>query len=99
MLFGLFYYICCMINIDKTILRDIGDTNTAIQALADYLIRNNSIYDIALELSERIIREKSATTASKIVVTEDEYRSIISLFRVKGFNEDGTKSLRGRPKK
>ena len=88
-----------MINIDKTILRDIGDTNTAIQTLADYLIRNNSIFDLALELSERIIREKSATPASKIVVTEDEYRMLISLFRVKGFNEDGTVNKRGRPKK
>ena len=87
-----------MINIDKNILREVSDTNTAIQTLADYLIRNNSIFDIALELSERIIREKSATPASKIVVTEDEYRSIISLFRVKGFNEDGTKSNKGRPK-
>ena len=87
-----------MINIDKTILREVSDTNTAIQNLADYLIRNNSIFDLALELSERIIREKSATPVSKIVVTEEEYRSIISLFRVKGFNEDGTKSLRGRPK-
>ena len=88
-----------MINIDKTILREIGDTNTAIQTLADYLIRNNSIFDIALELSERIIREKSATPASKIVVTEDEYRMLISLFRVKGYNDDGTVSKRGRPKK
>lgn len=88
-----------MINIDKNILREIGDTNTAIQTLADYLIRNNSIFDIALELSERIIREKSATPASKIVVTEDEYRMLISLFRVKGFNEDGTVNKRGRPKK
>ena len=88
-----------MINIDKTILRDVSDTNTAIQNLADYLIRNNSIFDLALELSERIIREKSATPASKIVVTEDEYRMLISLFRVKGFNEDGTVNKRGRPKK
>ena len=88
-----------MINIDKNILRDIGDTNTAIQTLADYLIRNNSIFDLALELSERIIREKSATPVSKIVVTEDEYRSIINLFRVKGYNDDGTVNKRGRPKK
>lgn len=88
-----------MINIDKNILRDIGDTNTAIQELADYLIRNNQIFDIALELSERIIKEKSSTPTSKIVVTEDEYRMLISLFRVKGYNEDGTISKRGRPKK
>ena len=88
-----------MINIDKTILRDVSDTNTAIQNLADYLIRNNSIFDLAFELSERIIREKSATPASKIVVTEDEYRMLISLFRVKGYNDVGTVNKRGRPKK
>ena len=70
-----------MINIDKNILRDIGDTNTAIQELADYLIRNNQIFDIALELSERIIKEKSSTPTSKIVVTEDEYRMLIVLFQ------------------
>ena len=88
-----------MINIDKNILREIGDTNTAIQELADFIIRNNSIFDIAQELAEKIIKEKSVTSPSKIVVTEDEYRSIISLFRVKGYNDDGTLSKRGRPKK
>ena len=88
-----------MINIDKNILREIGDTNTAIQELADFIIRNNSIFDIAQSLAEKIIKEKSVTSPSKIVVTEDEYRSIISLFRVKGYNDDGTLSKRGRPKK
>ena len=88
-----------MVNIDKNILREVSDTNTAIQHLADYLIRNNQIFDIATELAERLIKEKSSTPTSKIVVTEDEYRMLISLFRVKGYNDDGTLSKRGRPKK
>ena len=88
-----------MLFLDKDFKKEMGNRNVSIQELADYLVRNNNVYDIAMELAERIVREREYQPAPKIVVTEEEYHSIISLFRVKGFTASGEKSYKGRPPK
>lgn len=87
-----------MITLDKNLLKDLRDRNVNVQELADFIARNYTVYDIAMDLAERIIKDKASPAPSKIVVTEEEYRTLISLFRVKGFKEDGTADKRGRPK-
>jgi len=87
-----------MLFLDKDFKKEMGNRNVGIQELADYLVRNNTVYDLAMTLAEYIIKERERPSA-KIVVTEDEYRAITSLFRVKGFTASGEKDGRGRPPK
>jgi len=87
-----------MFLLDKDFKKEMRDRNVSIQELADYLVRNNTIYDLAMALSEYIIKDKERPSSSKIVVTEEEYKTITSLFRVKGFTASGEKDMRGRPK-
>lgn len=81
--------------------QDITTFNERVQALADQLARTKTVYDLSMELATYIIKEKDSRLSqkSKIVITESDYRTLMNMFRVKGYNEDGTKSLRGRPKK
>lgn len=88
-----------MLLIDKDFRKEMRDRNLGIQDLADYLVKNNTVYDLAMQLAEYMIKDKEKAPSSKIVVTEEEYKAITSLFRIKGFNEDGTENRRGRPKK
>ena len=61
------------------------------------LLRSNNSIDIAKALAERIINERNSP--NKIVVSQEEMDLIQSLFRVRGYAEDGTPINRGRKPK
>lgn len=88
-----------MLFLDKDFKKEMGNRNVSIQELADYLVRNNTVYDLAMQLAEYIIRERERQPFSKIVVTEAEFQAITSLFRIKGYTATGEKDGRGRPPK
>ena len=73
----------------------IQERNAQIQALADKLVREKTVFDLATELATYMIKERERPT-SKIPVTEQEYQQIINLFRVKGVRPNGEIETRGR---
>lgn len=73
----------------------IQERNAQIQALADKLVREKTVFDLATELATYMIKERERPTA-KIPVTQEEFDQIVSLFRVKGVRVDGTAETRGR---
>ncbi len=68
---------------------------TDITALADYLMRNNSAYELAISLAELMVTAESAKLA-KITVSQEEYNQIMSMFRVRGVKDSGERETRGR---
>lgn len=81
----------------------IQERNGQIQALAQELLKNKNVYDLAQELAEYMIRERERKDISKIAVTQDEFEqinnAIASLFRVRGVRADGEVERRGRKRK
>lgn len=79
--------------------QEIKARNEQIQALAEHLIKTESIWTIALRLSEFMVKEMDKAQPIKIPVTEEEFQALVSLFRIKGTRADGTEERRGRPRR
>lgn len=77
----------------------IKNRNVQIQELAQELLKNKTVLDLATELATYIIKEREKKPEVKIAVTEDELNALISMFRVKGIRADGQEERRGRPRK
>lgn len=77
---------------------EIANFNERVQALADTLMRTESVFTIATRLAEYMIKEKDRIPV-RITVSEDEWVAIQSLFRVRGTRVNGQEERRGRPKK
>lgn len=89
-----------MINIPKNLIKSVIDGTERPSLLETYVMNNFSMGDIIKSFCELLIINESLTR-QPITVTEDEYNSIISLFKVRGQRtmEDGSVILetRGRP--
>lgn len=68
-----------------------------VDKLAMELLKTNNMMDIAAALAERIIAEKEAPR--KIVVSQAEMDLIQSIFRVRGYDENGEVIRQGRPRR
>ena len=86
-----------MLLIDKDYLKAIKEKNVGLQELAEHLVRNNTVYDLAMRLAEYML--KDTPQQQKITVSEEEYGQILSLFKIRGVKDDGSAETRGRKKK
>lgn len=82
-----------MLLVDKDTLKLIREKNIDLQNLADHLVRNNTVYDLALRLAEYMLKD---TAPKKITLSEEEYQTVMGLFRVRGVTDSGEKETRGR---
>ena len=87
-----------MIALGKDVLKKIKEGYLDKKALVDYLMRNYTLHELTESLAEFIL-EVEITTPKPIVVTEEEYNQITSLFRIRGFSVDGKPNLQGRKRK
>ena len=92
-----------MIKLPKDLLRDISEGNKPISDLEQYLLSNYPIKEILEAFAELIITAENTVNKPQITVTQEEYNTITSLFKIKGMKvlEDGTvvEETRGRRKK
>lgn len=73
----------------------IQNRNVQIQELAQELLKNKTVYDLATELATLMIKEKEKPNV-RISVTQDEYNAINSLFKIRGIRPTGEVETRGR---
>lgn len=96
------FYLCrkhdIMIALGKEILKKIKDGYVDKDELVNYLMRNYSLFDITNSLAEFIF-EVERDEKKPIVVTEEEYNQIVSLFRIRGFDVNGNPNPQGRKRK
>lgn len=87
-----------MLLVGKEFTKALREGTQDVKELAEYLLKNNTSYELAFSLAELMVQAESYNP-KKIVVTEDEYKAITSLFRIRGFDEDGNKLTVGRKRK
>ena len=91
-----------MINLPKNLIKAVADGAEPQTALETYIINNNNIGDIVKSFAELLVNYDTYTR-QPIVVTQEEYHAITSLFKVRGQRtmEDGSviTETRGRKKK
>ena len=85
-----------MITFTKKLKDEFLASDDAVKAASNYLMSNYSINDIVASLAQALINQPEVT---RITVTQEEYNTLISLFRVRGVREDGTLEYRGRKRK
>ena len=87
-----------MLLISKDLSKQMKEGTMGVPELRDYLLKTNTVYELASSLAELMIQVES-NSMKRIVVSQEEYNAITSLFRVRGFTEDGKEIKTGRPKK
>ena len=87
-----------MLLVSRDLQKSLRDGNADIKELADFLLKNNSVYELAYSLAE-LMQTAENYKPTKIVVSQEEWDTIKSIFRVRGIAEDGTPEPRGRKKK
>ena len=92
-----------MINLPKTLIKAISEGIEPISTLEQYLVSNYSIKEILEAFAELIVVAENTANKPQITVTQEEYNTITSLFKIKGMKvlEDGTvvEETRGRKPK
>lgn len=81
-----------MLQLPRPIYTDAKSGNMTLDALADYLLKNYPVFEIARSLAETI----EYTEPKPIVISEEEFRTH---FRIRGVKDSGEAELRGRPRK
>lgn len=87
-----------MLLIAKEYQKAMKEGTQDVNELAEYLMKNNSAWELAMSLAEAMCTMESYTP-KKIVVTQEELNTIISLFRVRGYTETGERITTGRKRK
>lgn len=89
-----------MIEFSKNMYSAIKNKTATKEELAQYLLTNLTVMELAEELADYIMKETPAS--QPIAVTEEEYERICSMFRVKGqrmVEGNYVKETRGRKAK
>lgn len=90
-----------MITIPKNLIKQVLEGEKKQEELELFILNNFNMMDIIKAFGELLLT--SDTVKPQITVTQEEYNSIVSLFKVKGQRvmEDGTitEEKRGRKKK
>lgn len=90
------------LNIPKTLIKAISEGNQPLSDLEQYLISNHTIGEILTAFAELIITAENTVNKPQITVSQEEYNTITSLFKIKGIRTiDGVavEERRGRKKK
>ena len=87
-----------MLIVAKEFAKSLKEGTQDVQELADFLLKNNSAFELAYSLAELMCTVESAQP-KKIVVSQEELNTIMSIFRVRGIAEDGTPIKSGRKRK
>ena len=87
-----------MLLVAKEFVKPLKEGTQDVKELAEWLMKTQSVYELAMSLAE-LMCTVEASTPRKIVVTPEEMNAITSLFRIRGFDEDGTPIRSGRKKK
>lgn len=90
-----------MINIPKTLIKAISEGNQPLSDLEQYLLSNYTIGDILKAFAELIITTEDVVNRPPISVSQEEYNTIMSLFKIRGLRTiDGMviEETRGRKK-
>lgn len=87
-----------MLIVAKEFTKPLKEGTQDVQELAEYLMKNNTAWELAFSLAE-LMCNVEAMTPKKIVVSQEELNTILSVFRVRGIAEDGTPIKSGRKKK
>ena len=80
-----------MISLEREIYRKAKSGEISHEELANYLLRNYTIFEIALSLAETIEYE----APKPIVISEEEF---FAHFRIRGKRNTGEEERRGRPR-
>lgn len=87
-----------MLIVAKEFTKPLKEGTQDVQELAEYLMKSNSAWEIAYSLAE-LMCNVEASQPKKIVVSQEELNTILSVFRVRGIAEDGTPIKSGRKRK
>ena len=87
-----------MLLVAKEYQKAMKDGTQDVTELAEYLMKSQSVYELAMSLAELMIDVESSAPR-KIVVTKEEMNAITSLFRIRGYDEDGNRITKGRKRK
>lgn len=80
-----------MIALPRPVYADAKSGTMSLEKLADYLLKNYPVYEIALSLAETIQYEP----VKPIAISREEFEAH---FRIRGVKSDGTEENRGRPR-
>ena len=87
-----------MLLLSKEFQKSMREGTADVTELADYLLKNNSSYELATSLAELMITAESYAP-KKVVVSQEDLETIMSVFRIRGVKDDGSAESRGRKKK
>ena len=87
-----------MLLVAKEYQKAMKDGTQDVTELAEYLMKTQSVYELAMSLAELMIDVESSAPR-KIVVPKEEMNAITSLFRIRGYDEDGNRITKGRKRK
>lgn len=90
-----------MIQIPTKLMKEVQDGLKTQKDIETYLLENHTISEIITAFAELIIVSDSFVNKPQITVTQEEYNSIMSMFKIKGLRTlDGVviEERRGRPK-
>ena len=82
-----------MFLVDKALVSAVKSGQFTKRELVQDLLRQNTIMEMAERLADYIINEDES---SPIVVSQQEFDKITSLFRIRGMRVDGTYENRGK---
>lgn len=82
-----------MLLLDKALTDAVRTGQFTKEELIKDLLRNNSVYELADRLADYLIAYEDV---KPIVVTQEEYDRITSLFKIRGLRLDGTPENRGK---
>lgn len=82
-----------MFLVDKALVSAVKSGQMTKRELVQDLLRQNTIMEMAERLADYIINEDES---SPIVVSQEEFDRITSLFRIRGMRVDGTFENRGK---
>lgn len=85
-----------MITLTKSQQFALQNGELTVDELADLILSYYTVKDIAQSLVALLAERPEHT---RISVTQQEFDSIIGLFRIKGINKDGNAETRGRKRK
>lgn len=89
-----------MIQIPKQLLKQITDGENPQRELEKHLLNNYPINEIIKAFAELLITTEQTINKQPIVVTQEEYNTIMSLFKIRGIRTlDGVEIRENRGRK
>ena len=82
-----------MLILDKALASAVRTGQAEKRELVQDLLRNNNVMELAERLAEYVITYEEP---KPIVVSQEEYERIVSLFKIRGYRTDGSIENRGK---